>query len=259
VIIEVSIVDVILTDDLKYGVEWYFENSLGGLRGKKTGIAELNFGSVAAGATGFSYSVIDSSGDIRAVLNALAEESKINVISSPSLMVLDNNTAQIQVGNQQPVRTAKAVADSGAIVENIEFKDTGVKLEVTPSVNPGGLVTMEVNQEVTDVGKIDDATGQRSFLKRLVNSTVAVKTGQTIVLGGLITENNTVSESGIPGLYKLPVVGKLFGSTSNSNSRNELLVLLTPSVVEKPTDAAAVLDEYRKSMKSLKREWIFKE
>jgi len=252
VIIEVSIIDVILTDDLRYGVEWFFKNTIDGKAGK----GELNFGAgVGVGATGFSYSLVDSDNLVRAVLNALAEESKINVISSPSLMVLDNNTAEIQVGNQQPVLTGEESTDNG-ILEKIEFKDTGVKLKVTPSVNPGGLVTMEVSQEVTDVGEIDEATGQRSFLKRQIDSTVAVKSGQTIVLGGLITENDTVSESGIPGLYKIPVLGNLFGSTTNTNTRNELLILLTPSVVEKPKDAEAILQGYRESMKNLQPEWL---
>ncbi len=252
VIIEVSIVDVILTDELKYGVEWYFKNSVDG----KSGSGGLNFGSaIVPNAIGFSYSLVDSAGMVRAVLNALAEESKINVISSPSLMVLDHNKALIQVGNQQPIQTDTAVID-GEIIEGIEYKDTGVKLEVTPSVNPGGLVTMDVSQEVTDVGEIDDATGQRSFLQRLVTSTVAVKSGQTIVLGGLITENDTVTEGGIPVLYKIPIIGPLFGSTINSNTRNELLILLTPRVVESPKDADGILDEYRDSMKNLKKQWL---
>lgn len=166
------------------------------------------------------------------------------------------NTAEIQVGNQQPVRTATAETDAGTVLETIEFKDTGVRLEVTPSVNPGGLVTMQVSQEVTDIGEIDEATGQRSFLKREVKSTVAVKNGQTIVLGGLITENDTVSESGIPVLYKLPVLGSLFGSTTNSNTRNELLILLTPKVLEKPVDADFILKVFQESMTNLNKDWI---
>jgi general secretion pathway protein D len=253
VIIEATIVDVILTDDLKYGIEWFFKNSANGYLGQ----GDLNFGAtIAQGSTGFSYSLVDSDGLVRAVLNTLAKEQKINVISSPSLMVLDNNTAEIQVGNQQPVRTATAETDAGTVLETIEFKDTGVRLEVTPSVNPGGLVTMQVSQEVTDIGEIDEATGQRSFLKREVKSTVAVKNGQTIVLGGLITENDTVSESGIPVLYKLPVLGSLFGSTTNSNTRNELLILLTPKVLEKPVDADFILKVFQESMTNLNKDWI---
>lgn len=253
VIIEATIVDVILTDDLKYGIEWFFKNSADGYLGQ----GNLNFGAtIAPGSTGFSYSLVDSDGLVRAVLNSLAKEQKINVISSPSLMVLDNNTAEIQVGNQQPVRTATAETDAGTVLETIEFKDTGVRLEVTPSVNPGGLVTMQVSQEVTDIGEIDEATGQRSFLKREVKSTVAVKNGQTIVLGGLITENDTVSESGIPVLYKLPVLGSLFGSTTNSNTRNELLILLTPKVLEKPVDADFILKVFQESMTNLNQDWI---
>lgn len=256
VMIEVSIVDVILTDDLRYGFEWFFKNNR--IVDGATGIGRFDLGTNIglAAATGFSYSLVNSAGTVQAVLNALAEESKINVISSPSLMVLDNNTAEIQVGNQQPVRTATAETEAGTVLETIEFKDTGVRFTVTPSVNPGGLVTMEVNQEVTDVGDIDSATGQRSFLKRQVKSTVAVNSGQTIVLGGLITENDTQAESGIPGLYKLPLIGKLFGTTTNTNTRNELLILLTPSVVVSQKDATGVLNEYRQRMQSLRKDWV---
>lgn len=252
VLIEASIVEVQLTGNLEYGVEWFFKNDS---IQNKTGVGTLDLGAagIAAKAPGFSYALLDAAGNIHAVLNLLAKESKLNVLSSPSLMVLDNRTAEIRVGNQVPVQTETAVTDGGVTVESIQFKDTGVLLSVTPGVNEGGLVTMDVSQEVTDVGPIDAATGQRTFLQRNIQSVVAVQSGATIVLGGLILENESEAESGIPGLYKIPGIGKLFGQTESSSFRTELLVLITPKVIKNQGDANDITDEFRKRMKHMEK------
>ena len=135
---------------------------------------------------------------VNAVFHALAKDSRLRVISSPSILVLDNHTAEIRVGDQQPVSTSTTTntSNTDVVTQNIEFKDTGVLLEVTPRVNAGGLVIMDVAQEVTDVGNIDAATGQRSFLQRNIKSTVAVQSGETIVLGGLIRDNSSQTDTG---------------------------------------------------------------
>lgn len=248
VLIEASIVEVILSDDLRYGLEWFFKNNFsGGSQSAKFSVPVAGLG----GLPGFTYSLVASGDDIRVVLNALAEQSKVDVLSSPSLMVLDNRTAEIRVGNQQPITTETATTEGGVIIQQVQYKDTGVLLKVTPRVNVGGLVTMDITQEVTDVGQIDAATGQRSFLQRNVTSTVAVKSGQTVVLGGLITENDSNSESGIPILHKLPLVGNLFGTTTKTKRRNELVVLITPRVVENAEAASAIVDDFRKKMSNL--------
>lgn len=248
VIIEASIVDVKLTEELKYGLEWYFKNGIN----NNSGNGRLSFGTaIAENALGFSYSLVSSGGVVQALLNALAEDNKINVVSSPSLMVLDNHTAEINVGDQQPIKTATNVTNT-TTTESIELKDTGVQLKVTPSVNPGGLVTLNVEQTVTDVGTEDTVTGQRSFLRREVKSTVAVNDGQTIVLGGLISSKSENSASGIPELRGVPVIGSLFSSESKSATRNELVILLTPRVVETPKDNEKLLDDYRSGLSLLK-------
>lgn len=256
VLIEASIVEVTLTDDLRYGVEWFFKNN--NVQGNKTGIGTLDLGAagIAAKVPGFSYALVDTLGDVRSVLNLLAEKSDLNVLSSPSLMVLDNRTAEIRVGNQVPVRTETAVTDGGVTVESIQFKDTGVLLSVTPGVNTGGLVTMDVKQEVTDVGSVDAATGQRTFLQRNIQSVVAVQSGKTIVLGGLIIENESNAKSGVPGLYRIPVLGKLFGQTEKTSDRTELLVLITPRVIKNQDEASGITDEFRSRMKNIEK-WPF--
>ena len=250
VLIEASIVEVTLTDDLQYGLEWTLENGIGS---NYNGAGKLDLGPGGLGplAPGFSYTVTNSAGAIRAVVNALAEESLVNVISTPSILVLDNHTAAIHVGDQQPIQSRQTITDGGNTSSSIEYKDTGVKLEVTPTVNDGGLVTLDVRQSVTDVGPIDPATNQRSFLERNVSSRIAVRNGDSAVLGGLIRDNNTVGKSGIPLLMDIPVLGSLFSSTTDANTRTELLVFITPKVVESTEELRNLSLEMKQRMRGL--------
>lgn len=251
VLIEASIVEVTLGDDLKYGLQWVFnDNTRNGLSG--VGVLSTLAGGVLGGATsGFSYTLSNAAGNVRAVLNALAEKSLVKVISSPSLMVLDNHTASINVGNQQPIRSAETVTAGGNITSSIQYKDTGVSLAVTPSVNAGNMVTMQLEQAVTDVGAVDAATGQRSFLQRNIASKVAVRSGETLVLGGLIRDNSTTGKSGIPLLQDLPLVGNLFGTNTSNGNRTELLVVITPRVLRSDRDVRTIGVELRDKAKLL--------
>ena len=250
VLIEASIVEVTLVDGLQYGLEWMFQNSIGN---DYSGVGSLDFGAIglAGVVPGFSYKVSNSAGDMRAVVNALAEESLVNVISTPSVLVLDNHTAAIHVGDQQPIQSMVSVTDGGVAQTSIEYKDTGVKLEVTPSVNDGGLVTLDVMQSVTDVGPEDSATGQRSFTERNLSSRIAVRSGDSVVLGGLIRDNSTQTKSGVPLLMDIPVLGSLFSNTSDGTVRTELLVFITPKVVETDDELRALTLEMRNRMKGI--------
>lgn len=251
VLIEASIIEVTLTDDLKYGLQWAFTDKA---RGSLTGAGVLGTAAGAVfGATpaGFSYTLSNSLGDVRAVLNALADKSLVKVISSPSLMVLDNHTASIAVGNQQPIQVGETITIGGNVTSNIQYKDTGVSLTVTPSVNAGNMVTMQLAQAVTDVGQVDAATGQRSFLQRQFASKVAVRSGETLVLGGLIRDNTTAGKSGLPVLQDIPVFGNLFGTNATSTNRTELLVLITPRVVRTVQDMREMGQELKDRMKTL--------
>ena len=250
VLIEASIIEVTLTDDLKYGLKWAFtDTERRGLVGK--GLV----GSLPANSDGgFTYTLSNSLG-VSATLNALASKSLLKVISSPSLMVLDNQLATIAVGNQQPVRSGEiSTPTTGTNIVSTttyQYKDTGVQLAVQPSVNSGNLVTMDINQSVTDVGEVDTATGQRSFLQRQIASKVAVRSGEAIVLGGLIKDNTTTGKSGVPVLSSLPIVGNLFGSTTTNNGRTELLVIITPKVVRTDPEIREVSEELRDRLRGL--------
>ncbi len=261
VLIEVSIIEVTLTDELSHGLEWFLRHN--GINDKFNAdtTLDVNAGAgIGAIAPGFSFLLGGTGSLVQAVFNTLASESKLNVISSPSLMALDNHTATIRVGDQQPVQVASArSSDNDVLTQSIEFKSTGVLLSVTPRVNSGGLVTMELSQEVTDIGAIDDATGQRSFLQRNINSTVAVQDGRTIILGGLITENAVNAESGIPGMHDWPIIGGLFGKTASSKVKRELIVLITPKVIYNHEGATQVTQEYAEKMELLKASVVIKE
>jgi len=247
VLIEASIVEVQLTDGLEFGLEWTFQNGIGN---NYRGDGQLNLTGLGAVAPGFSYTV-RSANEVRAVVNALAEEKLVNVISTPSVLVLDNHTAAIHVGDQQPIQSRQSVTDGGVTTNSIEYKDTGVQLEVTPSVNDGGLVTLDVKQSVTDVGPEDAATGQRSFLERDISSRIAVRSGESVVLGGLITDNASVVKSGVPYLMDIPVLGNLFSTNSKSTKRVELLVFITPKVVESDRELRDLTREMRDRMRGL--------
>lgn len=246
VLIEVTIAEVTLTGDLKYGVEWYFSNGA-----RQGGQLDTGISGIAALAPGFSYTWKDSTGSIKAVLNALATDSKLNVISSPHLMVMDNQTAKIQVGDRVPAGASQTVVGTN-VVSSIQYLDTGVQLSVTPRINAGGLVSMDITQEVsnataTSTSAIDSPT----ISKRSVHSIVAVQSGETMVLGGMITDNKSRGSSGLPLLSQIPVLGALFGSQSTVDNRTELLVMITPRVVNNAQQSREVTAEIRDRMKGL--------
>ena len=252
VIIEASIIEVTLTEDLSYGLQWTFKNGLGsdysgtGFFSKTSQLSSI--------VPGFSYTVTNSIGNVSAVLNALAEDSLLNIISTPSVMVLDNHSAYIHVGQQVPILDSQTESLSGSgdrVTQSISYRDTGVKLEVTPSVNAGGLVTMDVNQSVTDLGNLDEATGQQTFLERNIQSRVAVRSHESVVLGGLIRENATEASQGLPGLHSIPVVGSLFGTDTKKNDRTELLVIITPRALYNEEELREVGSEMRSQIRNL--------
>ncbi|PIE82802.1 MAG: type II secretion system protein GspD [Candidatus Contendobacter odensis] len=255
VLIEATIIEVTLTGQLQYGLQWYLTHGIAdgfkglGSLGLNTNV-EINNALAAAPKGSFSYAIADSAGFVRAFLNLLAKDSKVKVLSSPHVMVVDNQQAVIRVGTQQPVSGQQTIVDSN-VVQSFDYKDTGILLEVLPRINSGGMVNMDIKQEVIDVGTLDEATKQRAFLQRAITSKVAVKDGNTLVLGGLIRDNRTEAKSGIPVLYRLPVVGPLFGSTNEQIDRTELIVLLTPRVVENTEDVDGIIRELKSKMQEI--------
>ncbi|HDK38580.1 MAG TPA: type II secretion system protein GspD [Thiolapillus brandeum] len=259
--IEATIVEVLLKDKLKYGISWFFEGGAGGGRQSIGGVGGSLSGTDTSGGlsnllSGFNWSLIDSTGAVKAVLNAFANDSLVNVLSAPSVMVLDNHEAKIRVGDEVPTLVQSQATEAGNIIETVQYRQTGVILTVKPRVNPGGLVTMEVTQEVSAVADTEVQTNQPTIQTREINSTVAVQSGQTVVLGGLIRDRRTNSEGGVPFLYKVPVLGALFGETENSNERVELVIVLTPRVITSAEDAVKITRDFRIRMQGLKQEFL---
>lgn len=253
VLIEVTIAEITLKDELKYGLEWYFSNGP-----RISGKLDTGVGGITALVPGFSGSWVNKAGDVGAVLNALATDSKLKIISSPHITVADNQKAKIQVGDRVPTisqtQTVASTTTSTGIISSIQYTETGVMLSVTPRVNAGGQVTMEISQEVsnataTTTSGIDSPTIQ----KRTAESTVTVKSGETIILAGLIKEEKSTSGSGLPLLSKIPLLGGLFGSQSVGDNRTELIILITPRVLTDSKDAAAITEEYRSRIQGLER------
>lgn len=248
VMLEATIAEVTLRDDLSYGLNWFLES----------GEFNFTFSSADNGAVAPTYpglSVLFSGTDGRAVLSAVASLTDVNVLSSPTLMVLDNRTATLQVGDQVPIVTQTAVSTidpDAPIVNQVELRDTGVILKVTPRVNDGGRVMLEIEQEVSDVVEtstsgIDSPTIQQ----RRISTTVAVDNGATVALGGLIRDRVSESATKIPLLGDIPGFGQLFRSTTTRNDRTELVVLITPRVVGGPDDAQRVTQELRDKMRGV--------
>ncbi len=248
VMLEATIAEVTLRDDLSYGLNWFLES----------GEFDLSFSAADAGAVasnfpGFSALFTGENG--RAVLNAVASVTDVKVLSSPTLMVLDNRTATLQVGDQVPIVTQTAVSTNGTnspIVNSVALRDTGVILKVTPRVNEGGRVMLDIEQEVSDVietktSGIDSPTIQQ----RKIKTSVAVDNGSSVALGGLIRDRVTEGATKIPLLGDIPGLGELFRSTTKKNERTELVVLITPRVVGGTEDATRVTNELRDKMRAV--------
>ena len=248
VLIEATIAEVTLNDELKYGIEWFLKS------GQSTfTFSSLPTGVVAGAFPGFSYLLSHTNAQV--VLNALSNITDVKVISSPQLMVVDNGPARIQVGDQVPIAVQSAtsvIQPDSPIVNSIEYRDTGVILEVVPRVNANGLVFLEIVQEVSDVvptttSRLDSPTIQ----ERQIQSSVAVQSGETVALGGLIRDSRSDAVIGIPILSEIPILGNFFKTTDNKITRTELLVLLTPRVVRNRREFADVTDELRSRLNYL--------
>jgi general secretion pathway protein D len=275
VLIEASIIEVTLGNQLQYGLEWAFNNNHISINGRNgyTGVGTLGApGGTSSSSSGdgsgntttsitnpgsiFTWALSNTAGNVSAVLTALADKSLLKVISSPSLLVLDNQTAAIQVGGQQPVPTGTSSyygTNVPTISNSIQYQNTGVMLGVTPSVTAGDLVTMDINQIISTIGANAQVAGVSypTFNQRQINTQVAVRSGETVVLGGLIQDSDQSGKSGIPFLSSIPVIGALFGTHTSNAQRTELLVIITPRVLRSDEDARAVSREMRDRMRGL--------
>ncbi len=244
VLLEATIAEVTLNDELQFGVQWFFEE----------GDAQISLSDATNGVVGNSFpgfSFLLTRDDVQVALDALASVTDVNILSSPSLMVVDNKTATLQVGDEVPIATQSSVGSTAAfpVFNSISFRDTGVMLSITPRVNESGMVLLEIEQEVSDVvatttSGIDSPTIQQ----KRIQTTVVVNDGQAIALGGLIEDSVQRTSAGVPYISRVPILGNLFKSRTDAKERTELLVLITPRVIRNMEEAQSVTDEFRQRL-----------
>jgi general secretion pathway protein D len=252
VFIEAAITEVSLTDELRFGLQWNFSS------GDSNGTLTENIGGLPLirNVPGFSFAFSPSS-SINGVLNTLETKTNVNVVSAPKILVLNNQTAVLQVGDQVPIATQNSTATTdpnAPTINSIEYRDTGVILKVTPRVNANGLVLLDVAQEVSDVNTTaarGAGINSPTISTRRISTSVAVQDGEVLALGGLIRNTQTKGRVGFPFLSQIPVIGALFGRQATGGNKIELIVLLKPRVIRSVDDGRAITDELRAKIRSL--------
>jgi general secretion pathway protein D len=252
VLIEATIAEVTLNDNLKFGLKWFFE------KGSSTGTfnastASATIGQVLPTFGGFSYFL--NTPNVKVALDALNSVTTVNLVSSPTLMVLDNKKAVLQIGDEVPVPTQQAqstITPNAPIINSISYRNTGVILGITPRVGDNGRIQLDIEQEVSDVKSTaavstDNSQGvpAPTIAQRRVKTAVAVGDGEAIMLGGLMRDQTTVDHTKVPVVGDIPVVGNLFKSKSDNIARTELFIAITPHVVKDPRQIRSIADEFR--------------
>jgi general secretion pathway protein D len=261
VAIEATVAEVTLTNDLAYGVQYFLTSRDVGAARDKGSVGLFGAAQAAAQATalqrvlpGFNL-LLGSEAQPRVILNALSTITSVKVLSSPSIVALDNQPALLQVGNEIPITTSSATILSNSttpLVNTIEMRNTGVILKVLPHVNSNGTIELEVDQEISSVVNPDQQTLTPTISERRVHSTVAVTSGQTVLLGGLISENEQKTKSGIPGLSEIKFLGDLLGNTSGTKTRSEIIIFIRPQLIRNSVNARAVTEEFRDKLYTMK-------
>jgi general secretion pathway protein D len=242
VLVEVTIAEITLTDSLEFGLEWFLKNNA-----NKYGYSLSALGSGSAGVVGNLFSI---SGSFGTIFNMLAKKKYLNILSNPKLLVLNNHSANINIGNQVPIITSQASASdlgsnsgSPSVLQNISYRNTGITLNVTPTINSEGYLTLNISQTVSDAqtNNTSDISSPLIFTRSL-NTDVILKSGESVMLGGLITENKSKDESKIPLLGDIPYVKNLFSTNSDSVFRTELVILVKPTILSTSEDTKVVTD-----------------
>ena len=253
--IDATIVEVTLNDDLRYGVQFFLNSKDIGLPADTGSILNTAKNAVINRVLpGFNF-LVGTEAQPRLIIDALHAVTDVKILSTPSVVVVDNQSATLQVGDQIPIatRTAQAVETATApIVNNIDYRNTGIILRVAPRINANGNVLLDVEQEISSVAKTSTAdTLTPTVSQRRVRSSIAVASGQTVLLGGLISEQQDRSRKGIPGLDQIPGLGDFFTQNVGSHRRTELIIFIRPQIIRNGIDANRVASELRSKMRSL--------
>jgi general secretion pathway protein D len=276
--IDATIAEVDLTDELQFGVQTFLTSRAVGLRPDQGSIlnttstvapapVSATTATAAAAGTvanafinralpGFNF-LVGQEAQPAAILSALHSVTAVKVLSNPSLVVVNNQSAILQVGNQVPVSTGSAsvlnaaTASSNTIVNTVDYRNTGIILRVSPRVSANGDVRLEIEQEISNVVPSTDAATSLTptISERKVKSSISVANGQTVLLAGLIQDQKNDSKSGIPLLDNLPGIGNVFGTQDNTKSRTELIIFIRPQIIRNSMDAHTVAEELRSKLR----------
>lgn len=247
-LIEVTVAELQLTDDTQMGIEWLLTESLGGNK-----VRGGTLGGLSIGSGGLRMARLDSAGDTRMVLNALASNNRATILSSPRIMARNAEEATIQVGQEVPIITSQQSTLGGAVaggdlgvLQSVDYRETGVILRVKPTIHPGDRVDLQVSQEVSGAqATLTGVDNSPTFSTRRVETGLTLRNGSTVLLGGLISNSTTAGNAGIPFLKDIPGVGQLFRTNTNKDTKTELIVLITPYIIEEDNDARAVTEAFR--------------
>ena len=249
VIIEILVAEVALSDNFNLGIEWFI----------KTGMFAFSQSFGLGAASGLVATFVDSN-DVRAFLTTLSTFTKINIVTSPHLMARDNKAARMQIGQEVPIVTGSQSTLTGVsaggqnVFQTIQQRDIGRILNITPHVTEKRQVTLDINLEISDTLPSSTVRRTPSFSKRSINSSVVVEDRQTLMIGGIIDKSTNSTRTGLPWLKDIPYIGFLFGTTGETTSRSELLILLTPHVVGNPEDGIAETKRFKERLEMLQKE-----
>ncbi|WP_250657387.1 secretin N-terminal domain-containing protein [Alkalimarinus coralli] len=250
VMVEVVVADVTLSETFKFGVEWSVDGALGS-------VSSL-FGDGGAGAgiggTGLKWAYLSSSGATRIALNAFASDNNVSILQTPKVLVRSGETASVNVGEKIPVLTSRTAEDEiidgdSAVSQQIEYRDVGIKLTVTPTVFSGGRIDMEVSQDVSaSTGDASTPSLTPIITTRNIETNLSLHDGGSVLLGGLITKNQSKGNSRVPILGDIPWIGQLFRTDSTQAGSTELMILIVPYLIEEPGQAEALTRSFREQL-----------
>ena len=244
VMLDIVIAEVSLKDEFKYGVEWALQ------RGEATMTTQGAFGATSIGGLGFS--VIGADGPIDA--SFLSTNNKVKVLSNPSLMVRDGVTASIDVGSDVAVvgeTTSDPISGERQTITTV-YRKTGVRVSVSPTINSFGTIVMEIDQSISNsIPGTTGSSGNPDIFERAIKTEIVAQSGQTVMLGGLISENYSSGGAGVPLLSKIPLIGALFKSNTENSDRTELVMLITPRVINDLSEWQELKDSFKKGLEAL--------
>jgi general secretion pathway protein D len=252
-LIEVTIAEVTLDDSTALGIEWALNLGLGDLRGVVS-----TLGGLGRGTGGLNFTILNSAGDVRSILNAFARDDRVSILSTPRVLTRSGGRARIQVGTEVPIVTGQAtgsgfqVGGTTGFLQQVQYRNTGVILTVRPTIYAGNQIDLELTQEVSEPQQNQlTAVPSPVIVNRQLNTQLSLRDGATVLLGGLMTENRNAGRGGIPGLSDIPLIGNLFATQTSRARKSELLLFITPYVIQSGDDAQAITDAFRERLRQM--------